>query len=144
MTFIFRLILLCIALSHSAFSKDIYEVHTPAEAVISFQNLWKASLANELKDSSHFSQLKTQTFESGRIGARLVSAWDAYKVILNTLSPSEKKTLIIYGKTETLETDSKVWEVVNPGDIGNGFKAYLSTDTGRLLFWVFPRLEEKS
>jgi hypothetical protein len=109
------------------------------EAVELFQRLWKESLETELKESSHLPQLRKQAFEAGRVGAQRMTAEKAWRRVTMTLSPAEQKTLIVYGKLTDAKKDGAVWVVINPGDIGNGFEAFLDAATGKLLFlWIVP------
>jgi hypothetical protein len=112
---------------------------TPDEAVAAFRDIWRESLAKKLETSSHIEQLKHQVFEAGRVGARSVSSEARHKRLTMTLSGEERKSLILVGSLEDLKPDRQVWSIMNPGDFGNGFEAYLDQKDGRLLFlWIIP------
>lgn len=112
---------------------------TPEEAVAAFRAIWQESLAKKLETSSHIVQLKHQVFEAGRVGARSVSSDASHKLVTMSLSADEKKRLILVGSLDDLKPDRKVWAITNPGDIGNGFEAYLDQQDGKLLFlWIIP------
>jgi len=103
------------------------------------QQLWRDSLTAKLKDNEHFTMLAHQVFEPGRVGARRINSLEAWQRISSTLSPAEKQTLILFGSLDDLKRDKPVWAVCNPGDLGNGFEAYLDSVTGELLFlWIIP------
>ena len=112
---------------------------TPDEAVAAFIDIWRQSLSKKLETSSHIDQLKHQVFEPGRVEARSVSSEACHKRLTMTLSEGERKSLILVGSLEDLKPDQQVWAISNPGDLGNGFEAYLDQKDGRLLFlWIIP------
>jgi len=112
---------------------------TPDEAVAAFRAIWQEALAKKPKTNSYIVQLKHQVFEAGRVGARSVSSEESHKLVTMTLSADEKKRFILVGSLDDLKPDRKVWAITNPGDLGNGFEAYLDQQDGRLVFlWIIP------
>ncbi|QIF05577.1 hypothetical protein [Roseimicrobium sp. ORNL1] len=109
------------------------------DPLAAFQTLWKDSLAKTLAKHPHFELLNHQVTEPGRVGARSMTSAAGLKLVSSALSESERRALIVYGTFKDLEPDRPVWAITNPGDIGNGFEAYVDQKSGKLIFlWIIP------
>ena len=63
----------------------------------------------------------------------------AFRRVSDTLTPEERKTLIVRGKLQDINRVGECWAIEYVGDYVNGMAAYVDVQTGRLVFlWMIP------
>lgn len=129
------LIFACVTIPGKA-SAD--EISSPKQAIATLRQIWEADLSKSLTASPHYSLLKKQIYEPGKVGAWRITSAEASKETSRLLKGYEA-TFILVGNKTALKINQPVWVVSNPGDFGNGFEAYIDQKTGKLLFlWIIP------
>ena len=99
------------------------------------QTMWRYDLSMRGAFKPHKQQLAQQLFERERIIVRDTTGEEAFKRIDGSLHSSE---LILTDDLATLQKQSKLTEIHNPGTIFSGFSAYLTPDGDLILLWITP------
>lgn len=86
----------------------------------------KVFLTGKIQDSAHLS-VQASTFSN------------AFRRIDGTLSPTERRTLILKGTIPALARSGECWIVESFGGYGNEISGYLDLESKEVvLFWIVP------
>jgi hypothetical protein len=119
-------------------------VNDAEQAIALFQCYWESIVLSGLRDESQQKTLARTMTERVRtrktLSGRLASYREIHHRVDDTLTPSERKTLILYGALADLDRTGECWVIESfAGCPCSEVAGYIDAKTGRLMFvWLMP------
>jgi len=117
-------------------------VNDPEHAIALFQNYWDSIVIARLREKSRvlWQSMSERVRMKKKLSARLESYRKVYDRVKDTLSPSERETLILYGAIPDLNREGECWVIQSfTGCPCSEVAGYVDAKSGRLVFvWIMP------
>ena len=116
-------------------------VNDPEHAIALFQNYWDSFVLARLRAKGRaLWQSMSERVHKKKLSARRESYRKVYDRVNDTLTPSERETLILFGDLAELNGEGEGWVIESfNGCPCSEVAGYVDAKTGRLLFvWIMP------
>jgi hypothetical protein len=100
--------------------------------------VWRDDVSKREAFQAYREWLGQQLFDDERTSVFESTGPVAFARVDSTLTPAERRTLILFGNLDRLREQTKLYEVHNPGTIGNGFSAYMTPEGELVFLWIIP------
>ncbi len=114
-------------------------VRDASEAVRSFEQFWSQKLLPALKEPQKGVAQTLSHKVPGKLGAALSTFEDVRREIDGSLTPTERRTLLLYGTPEALPREGSCWSVSSFGGFSGELRGCLDPQTGDVVVvWIAP------
>jgi len=117
-------------------------LNDPEPAILLFQNYWDSIVVAGLREKSRtlWQSMSERVRTRKKLSARLESYRKVHDRVNDTLTASERETLILYGALSDLDREGEGWVIESfNGCPCSEVAGYVDAKTGRLLLvWIMP------